>query len=702
MKAMACGGLAAILIVVAGCSNPTDGIQPLDPTRSRVVRPSLDTLFVGATLSLVLARQDSSASVTRDSITWTVSDSRVAVIDQPGQWLVRVRAVHEGTATVTAASGTSTASMVLTVTGTQLVFTQLPATTTAGAAFAPAVMVTIADVSGHAVASATTAVTVALDSNPTGGALLGTTTVSAVHGIATFTDLSIQKAGPYWLRATAAGSRHKRSAMFMISAAEPTRLTFLAQPVTTENTFPIAPAVLVAVQDAFANRVMTATNAVTIALGSNPSGGTLSGTTTVTPAGGTAAFADLTIDRVGTGYTLTATADGLTGATSVAFDIRAMLVFATVSAGGSTTCALTAAGDAYCWGNNGNGQLGIPITTNNRVCRPNPRGTGVICSPAPNPRPVAVSGALSLADITTGGLHTCGLTAAGVAYCWGYNAYGQLGNGTLSQSTTPAAVTGALDFSAIAAGGMYSCALTAAGAAYCWGSNTMGQLGNPPPMPFSSTPVPVSGGLVFASLSTGFDHACGLTASGDAYCWGSNNSGQLGAATTESCPAAPPPGLCSTTPVAVSGGIGFTRLIAGNGHTCGLTAAGAAYCWGDNAYGQLGDGTTTSSATPVAVSGGFSFASVSAGLHSACAVTSGGAAYCWGAFPLGNGDGSGTNSATPVAVSGGLAFAAVSVGAGHTCSITSTGAAYCWGANAYGQLGTGNTAWSNVPVHVIQ
>ena len=370
-----------------------------------------------------------------------------------------------------------------------------------------------------------------------------------------------------------------------------------------------------------------------------------------------------------------------------------------LAAGGAHTCGLTGAGTAYCWGFNDDGQLGNGTNTGPDSC------SGYSCSTTA----ITVSGGLSFRALAAG-YHTCGLTSAGTAYCWGQNDEGQLGVGTATGpgtcgidghacSTLPLPVTGGLDFDALATGGWHTCGLTSSGAPYCWGLNDFGQLGDGSTTN-SSTPVAVSGGLSFSALASGPSrgHTCALTTAGAAYCWGANSSGQLGNGSTTN----------SSIPVAVSGGLSFSALATGSalgdtqsGHTCGLTSAGVAYCWGENTLGQLGNGSTTNSSTPVAVSGGLTFSTLASGRDHNCGLTSAGAAYCWGGNGLGQlGNGSTTSSSTPVAVSGGLSFTALATGEFHTCGLTSAGAAYCWGRNIFGQLGDGTTTNSSVPVPV--
>jgi alpha-tubulin suppressor-like RCC1 family protein len=251
-----------------------------------------------------------------------------------------------------------------------------------------------------------------------------------------------------------------------------------------------------------------------------------------------------------------------------------------------------------------------------------------------------------------------------------------------------------LVFASVSVGYMHACGVTTAGAAYCWGSNISSELGDGTLSDGSTTPVPVAGGLTFATVSAGFWRTCGVTTSGAAYCWGAG--GLLGDSL----------GSVGFTPLPVAGGLTFASVSAGMGHTCGVTTVGAAYCWGGGSYGELGDGTTNSRGTPVPVAGGLTFRAVSAGTFSTCGVTTTGAAYCWGVNTLGElGTGTPTGpeqchdpgfpdfacSTIPAPVAGGFTFGQVDAQAHLACGVTTGGSAYCWGDNAFDRLGIGTS-----------
>lgn len=363
------------------------------------------------------------------------------------------------------------------------------------------------------------------------------------------------------------------------------------------------------------------------------------------------------------------------------------LTFTLVSAGQDHTCGLTTQGQVYCWGANSDGQLGLAVADK-----------------LPHPQPSPVAGKVKYKFVSAGYRHTCGLTAHGIAYCWGANDSGQLGNGSRTASATPVRISGKLIFSSLSAGATHTCGITTSGDAYCWGGNWHGQLGNGSlggekgNACCHTEPTRVGGAISFSQATAGGIHTCALTKDGQAYCWGIANYGRLGLGHTNV--------INLPTPTIVSGSLEFLSIDPGGFYTCGLTKTRVAYCWGAGADGELGNGSATAERNvPVAVSGGLRFMVIAARNTHTCGITTDGSVYCWGANRFGQiGDGSTESRYAPTAVSPGRKFKLISAGgnefSGHTCGITIDDKTLCWGDNRWGQLGNGSTAGNATPVPV--
>lgn len=301
---------------------------------------------------------------------------------------------------------------------------------------------------------------------------------------------------------------------------------------------------------------------------------------------------------------------------------------------------------------------------------------------------------VNFSSMSAGGWHSCGVTTGGTTYCWGSGGDGQLGIGfrppifqTLASAETPLAVAGGRHFTQLSSGLFHSCGITATGEAYCWGVNESGQLGDGS-YTSSLIPVAVTGGHQFASITAGYFHSCGVTTGHGVYCWGDNYLGQLADGSIE-------PMGSSASPVVITkrDPVLFQTVHAGLYHSCAVTTTLEAYCWGWNDAGQVGNGTTSWVVTTATlVAGGRNFVRVAAGYRHSCGTSPDGVAYCWGEGHL-----------EPAPVAGGpfaTANGALAAGASHTCALTPAGAAYCWGQNAYGQLGDGSTIDRATPVTV--
>ena len=333
----------------------------------------------------------------------------------------------------------------------------------------------------------------------------------------------------------------------------------------------------------------------------------------------------------------------------------------------------------YTWGPNGYGQLG-DNTTSSRS------------SPV-----TVVGGMTNWSQISSFGNHNLGIVSTGVIYSWGRNNNGQLGDNTTSNRSSPVTVVGGItNWSQVSAGWNHSLGITSTGIAYAWGYNVSGNIGDNTTSDRSS-PVTVVGGITnWSQVSGGLRRSLGLTSTGIAYSWGRNNRGQLGDNTTSD----------RSSPVTVVGGVtNWSQLsTSSQDHSLGLTSTGIAYAWGWNFYGQLGDNTTTSYSSPITVVGGITnWNLLASGYRHSLGVTSTGIAYAWGSNSLGRlGDNTTSNRSSPVTVVGGITnWNKVAGGQVHSLGLTSTGIAYAWGTNSLGQLGDNTTSSRSSPVTVI-
>ncbi len=351
------------------------------------------------------------------------------------------------------------------------------------------------------------------------------------------------------------------------------------------------------------------------------------------------------------------------GALADSVKVRAITVrFTQVSAGPYQNTCATGPQGAFCWGYDGHaGSLGA--------------GVGVDQATAP----VAVVSGSRLATVAAADAYVCALNTDAVPVCWGDGTYGRLGDGTSGGTRAqPAAVAGSHVFSALTAGRRHACGVTSAGVAYCWGGNNRGQLGVPLTTGESDVPVAVATEARFTAIGAGHMHTCGLATDSLIWCWGRGT--ELGDSI----------GINRAQPAPVYGGHKFRALTVGWTHSCGIATDGGIWCWGYNLAGELGTDADSIVKMPVSVTIAPTVTQVIAGYYATCGLTAAGQAWCWGlnnTGQLGTGDTVGGPTPRPVAV--GLTFSALSIGYAHSCGVATDGILYCWGAALNGMLGDG-------------
>jgi alpha-tubulin suppressor-like RCC1 family protein len=349
------------------------------------------------------------------------------------------------------------------------------------------------------------------------------------------------------------------------------------------------------------------------------------------------------------------------------FDSRKLV---SISTGYFHSCALDSKGEAWCWGENGDGQLGIGNNTDQFI-----------------PQKVSMLNVTSqrVVSIAAGSAHTCAIDADGNGFCWGSDDFGALGdNAVLSYKNvpTPVAMPAGAEFVALSAGFESTCALGAS-KAWCWGSNVTGDLGignsnltsTPTPLPIALPP-----GIQFRSVSSRQHQACALDSDGKAWCWGKFDG---------------------DTPVSVSmdslpPGTKFAQISLGNTHICALDSVGVAWCWGNDYSGQLGNDNirehkTVPTRVPLDPSSE-KLEAIAAGYEFTCAIAATGKVSCWGNNTygqLGSGEFGSVTYAQPALLADAVQ---VTAGQDHTCALDTQGRAWCWGQDDNGELGDGPPA----------
>ncbi|MDB4913260.1 MAG: hypothetical protein JWM95_904 [Gemmatimonadetes bacterium] len=647
-------------------SNPVDAIS---------ISPTSATVAIGATTSLVARVVDNTGALLMDrTVTWSSSDPAKAVVSQSGT----VTGVGAGTVTITAAAEGRSATAAITV----------------GVPAPPAAVstVTLSPLTVSVPVGTTTTLTPVLK-DALGNTLAGrvVTWSSTDPTRATVNSSGVVTGVAPGLVAILATSEGKTGNAAVTVVAAPVSSVTLTPPTSTIYVG-YAGQITATLKDASNNTLGGRTIAWA---SSDPAKAVVNGTGGVT---GIAAGA----------VTITATSEGVSGTANVtivpspvvtvvfssAVTNIAVGSMATLSARTSDLNGVTLTGRVVTWTSSDPSKATVSaagvvtgVAVGSTTITATSEGISGTATVNVSAATAAASVPVQLTAIATGDFHSCGLNASGAAYCWGL---ANLGDGTQHDALTPVAVSGGHIFASVGVSTTLSCGITTGSDLYCWGGGA--QLFSLP----ASVPTLVEVGITWANISVNTSHTCGVATDGTGYCVGANTGGRLGTGQSQAALAA------SSTFLPVAGGLHWKQIITGGNASCGVSTAGAVYCWGSLTQFMNGPGAVASSASPVLLSSAVNFASLTPQLNGLlCGLSTAGDTYCFGitrGFSLG-----GTPAATletPVHVGGTLQFKSIATLNSSLCGISTANALYCWGSN--GQfLGQGPTYPPNSAIPLV-